>query len=176
MVRLALLVLALTALGLGACGGSDGRFEEDGFAITFEYPEDFEESSDVTINQQQGAEAEESLGVGLDSDNGIIVQRYGLERGIDEENLDLAKAEFDGLMENLAPGAPEGETTELAGLPALRYTDVPVGSVEGGRSRLIVLFDGRTEYLINCQSTPEKRGEVEDACDRAVATLERKGA
>lgn len=176
VLRLGLLILALTALGLGACGGgSDGRFDEKGFAITFEYPEDFEESDDVTISQQQGAEAEDSRAVGMDSDNGIVVQRYALQRGIDEEELDLAKAEFDALLADLSPDAKEGETTEVAGLPALLYADVPVRSVERGQSRLVVLFDGRTEYLINCQSTPEKRDEVEEACDLAVETLERKG-
>jgi hypothetical protein len=174
--RWAPLLLVLTALGVGACGGSDDRrFDVDGFAITFEYPEGFEESDDVTINEQEGSQAEETRAVGLDNDNGIIVQRYALRRRIDEENLDLAKSEFDGLVAALAPDAAKGDTTELAGFPALRYSDVPVRSVERGQSRLIVLFDGRTEYLINCQSTPEKRGEINDACDLAVDTLERKG-
>ena len=177
MVRLPLPApaLALATLALGACGGQeDRRFEADGFAITFEYPEGFEESDDVTINQQQGSEAEESLAVGLDDDNGIIVQRYELKRSIDEDTLDLAKAEFDRLVAGLAPGAAPGQTTEVAGFPALRYADVPVRSIEGGESRLVVLFDGRTEYLINCQSTPDKRSEINEACDMAIDSLQRK--
>ena len=64
----------------------------------------------------------------------------------------------------------------MAGLPALTYAEVPVASVEGGQSRLVVVFDGRTEYLINCQSTPEKRSEINEACDLAVETLRREGS
>ena len=170
--RLPLLLLVLTALGAGACGGEDETtFDAAGFGITFEYPEGFEESDDVTINEQQGSQAEESRAVGLDEDNGIIVQRYKLKRKINEDNLDLAKNEFDTLVAGISPDAAEGETNEVAGLPALRYDAVPVRSVEKGQSTLIVLFDGSTEYLINCQSTPEKRGEINEACDLAVDTL-----
>jgi hypothetical protein len=174
MIRFLLLAVA-AASAFGACGGEeDRRFEADGFAITFEYPEGFEESDDVTINQQQGSQSEESLAVGLDRDNGIIVQRYKLKRSIDRSTLDLAKEEFDALVTGLSPDAAQGQTAEIAGFPALRYSEVPVRSVERGQSRLVVLFDGRTEYLINCQSTPEKRREINEACDLAVDTLERK--
>jgi hypothetical protein len=175
--RLPLLLLLLTALGAGACGGEeDTRFEAKGFGITFDYPEGFEESDDVTINEQQGSQAEESRAVGLDEDNGIIVQRYKLQESINEGNLVLAKTEFDALVAGLSPDAAKGETSEIAGLPALRYSNVPVGSVKGGESRLIVVFDGSTEYLINCQSTPQKRTEINEACDLAVDTLEAKGS
>jgi hypothetical protein len=175
-MRALVLVLATAALVLGACGGGgDGRFEADGFAITFEYPEDFEESDDVTISEQRGSKAEASRAVGLDEDNGIIVQRYGLKRSIDRDNLELAKSEFDALVKTLSPDAAEGKVAEIAGLPALRYANVPVRSIEDARSRLIVLFDGRTEYLINCQSTPDKRPEVDEACAMALETLRRRG-
>ena len=170
---MSLLLLFLLALGGGACGGEqDTSFEAKGFGITFEYPEGFEESDDVTVNEQQGSEAQESRAVGLDEDNGIIVQRYSLQQSISEKNLDLAKAEFDALVAGLSPDAEKGKTGEVAGLPALTYSEVPVRSIKQGQSRLVVVFDGRTEYLINCQSTPEKRNEINEACDQAVDTLE----
>ena len=111
----------------------------------------------------------------MDEDNGIIVQRYKLQASISKDNLDLAKTEFDALVGGLSPDAAEGESSEIAGLPALRYSNVPVRSVEKGQSSLIVLFDGSTEYLINCQSTPQKRSEINEACDLAADTLEVKG-
>ena len=173
----ALLVIsvALASVALAACGEDEpNRFDEQGFAITFEYPAGFEETDDVTLSEQRGSQAQKSRALGLDEDNGIIVQRYRLQRSIDSESLDLAKAEFDRLVSGLASEAPEGEKTEVGGLPALRYSGVPVSSPADAESRLIVLFDGRTEYLINCQSTPEKRQEIEEACDLAADTLERK--
>lgn len=172
----AFLLIAICLASLGACGEEEAnRFEEEGFAIAFEYPDGFEETDDVTLSEQRGSEAQDSRALGLDEDNGIIVQRYRLQRSIDAESLDIAKAEFDQLVAGLAPDAPEGEQTEIGGLPALRYSGVPVSSPADAQSRLIVLFDGSTEYLINCQSTPEKRQEIEEACDLAVDTLERAG-
>jgi hypothetical protein len=44
-----------------------------------------------------------------------------------------------------------------------------------GRSRFFVLFDGRMEYTLNRQSTPEKRDEIEAACRQAVDTLTKTG-
>lgn len=170
------LAIVLAGVGLAACGEDEpNRFEEEGFAISFEYPDGFEETEDVTLSEQRGSEAEESRALGLDEDNGIVVQRYRLQRSIDETSLDAAKAEFDQLVAGLAADAPEGETTEVGGLPALRYSGVPVSDPPDAVSRLIVLFDGSTEYLINCQSTPEKRDEIDEACDMAVDTLERSG-
>ena len=103
--------------------------------------------------------------MGLDSDNGIIVQRYALKRSIDESNLDLAKSEFDALVAGLSPDARKARPPRW-----------PVRSVERGQRRLVVLFDGRTEFLINCQSTPEKRSQIDAAYDLAVETLEREGS
>ncbi len=182
MLRIALVAFALAALTLAACGGGDdeesggdaNRFEEAGFAISFEYPDGFEVSDDVTLTEQEGSQAQETKAVGLDSENGIIVQRYGLKTAIDAEKLDLAKEEFDRLVATLAPEAAEGKKTEVGGFPALSYPSVPVTEPANAESRLYVLFDGRTEYLINCQSTPNKRSEVEEACDLAVETLEAK--
>jgi hypothetical protein len=170
------LAIVFALASFAACGEDEpNRFEEEGFAISFEYPDGFELTEDVTLSEQRGSQAEESRALGLDDDNGIIVQRYRLQRSIDESTLDAAKAEFDQLVSDLASGAPEGEKTEIGGLPALRYSGVPVTDPADAQSRLIVLFDGSTEYLINCQSTPDKREEIDEACDMAVDTLERSG-
>ena len=175
--RLSLLLLVVASLGAVACGAEeDSLFEAEGFGITFEYPEGFEESDDVSIAQQQGSQADDSRAVGLDEDNGIIVQRYSLQQSINEDNLELAKAEFDALVAQLSPDAGRGRAGEVAGLPSITYEDVPVESVDGGQSRLVVVFDRRTEYLINCQSTPKERSKIEEACDLAVETLAVKGS
>jgi hypothetical protein len=175
--RLLPFLLVLTALGAVACGAEeDSLFDAKGFGITFEYPEGFEESDDVSIAQQRGSQADDSRAVGLDEDNGIIVQRYSLQQSINEDNLELAKAEFDALVAQLSPDAGRGRVTEVAGLPAINYEDIPVESVDDGQSRLVVVFDGRTEYLLNCQSTPKERSKIEDACDLAVETLAVKGS
>lgn len=42
-----------------------------------------------------------------------------------------------------------------------------------GESRLVYLFDQAVEYQLNCQSTPEKRAELNAACGQVLATLRR---
>ena len=35
----------------------------------------------------------------------------------------------------------------------------------------MAVFDGDKEYFINCQSVPDGREELDEACDRAIETL-----
>lgn len=164
--------LVLASALLTGCGGeSDGTFDRAEFPFTFSYPEEFEETEDVTVDQALGAAPDETAAVGLDDDNALLVQRFTLNVAIDESNLDLAKDEFDRLAQQVAPDAAFTQT-RVAGLPALELEGVPVESAPDGVSRLTVIFDGDQEYFLNCQSTPEKRAEVEEACDLALETFE----
>ena len=38
----------------------------------------------------------------------------------------------------------------------------------------MAVFDGDKEYFINCQSVPDGREELDEACERAIETLEPK--
>jgi hypothetical protein len=174
------LALALLALGglLGGCGGDDddsdgGTFDEEAFPFTFSYPDGFEVTEDVTVDQALGAQADETAAVGVDDDNILLVQSFTLNISIDESNLDLAKQEIDGLAKQVDPDA-SSEETEVAGLPALELDGIAVPTVEEGESRLTVIFDGEQEYYLNCQSTPENREEIAEACDLALETFELK--
>jgi hypothetical protein len=164
------------ALGLAACGedeDSDQVFDQEGFPFTFSYPDGFEETEDVSLAQSLGADADDSVAIGVADNDGIIVLRYTLQKAVDETNLDEAKAEFDALIAQVDSGA-SSKATDVAGFPALEFGTVQVPSIENGESRLVVLFQGDQEYLINCQSTPEHREMVEGACDQALDTLEPK--
>ncbi len=103
------------------------------------------------------------------------MQRYDLNRAIGEDNLDEAKAELDTLVAQLSPGAAPGEAGEtqrlsldrLRGAGGARRSRAP-------RRRLVALFDGDVEYLINCQSTPKRRADIEKACEQVLETVEKK--
>lgn len=173
--RLAAL-LVLPALILVACGddddsgGGEETFDREEFPFTFSYPEGFKVTDDVTVDQALGSQADETLAVGLDQDNILLVQSFTLNIPIDESNLDLAKQEIDGLAQQVAPGA-ESQETEVAGLPAVELEGIEVPTVESGESKLTAIFDGEQEYFLNCQSTPEQREEIEGACDLALETF-----
>lgn len=163
------------ALALAACadeddGGANATFEREGFPFTFEYPASFELAEDVTLAQTLGGESDEAVALGSDDDNGIVVERFTLNVEVDESNLDQAKQEFDQLFQQVDPSA-ETQPVEIAGLPSLSLDAIALPTPEDGESRITVLFDGDQEYLINCQSTPEGRPEIEAACDLVLETL-----
>ena len=173
--------LILTLLALAGCGSSDGgdsaRFEEDGFDITFEYPEEMNEAENVQISSGAGSSAKATAGVGYgekDTKDVIIVQRYDLKRAIGEDNLDQAKAELDPLVAQISPGAPSGKTGETNGFPSIDYEGVEVRTIDGAETRLVALFDGDVEYLINCQSTPDRRADIEKACKQVLETVKKR--
>jgi hypothetical protein len=169
--------LCLSVAGLVACGGDDdggdGTFDREEFPFTFSYPEGFDETGDVTIDQALGAEADETAAISLDGENGIFVQSFTLNIAVDESNLNLAKREIDGLVQRADPDAAS-TPTEVAGLPALEVSELDVPSVEEGKTRLIAVFDGDQEYYLNCQWTPAEEETVTAACDQAVDTFELK--
>jgi hypothetical protein len=170
------LVATIALVALAGCGGDDDDsepsiFESESFPFTFEYPDGFEVTDDVSISQELGVAADETVGIAMDDDNALLLQRFTLNRAIGQGTLDLAKQELDALVQQFDPDAAPGEPGELAGFPSLTYDAVALTTPEEGESRLIVLFEGDQEYLINCQSSPDGRDEIEEACDLAIETL-----
>ena len=167
------LAICLTAAA-GGCGGGDESgsetFEEDGFAITFEHPASFEEIDDVSIASTAGAASRADSARGLDEKNLILVSRYDLNVEVGEENLGQVKEELDGVLSQAARQDLSGTQVEFGGLPGYEYT-FDLDSEPPVRSRFVALFDGGTEYTINCQSTSENRDEMDAACVQALDTL-----
>ncbi|MDQ3759499.1 MAG: hypothetical protein M3331_06130 [Actinomycetota bacterium] len=171
----AVVALLLVVPGCGGDGGEEtSTFEDDDFPFTFEYPSEWEETGGVTIDQELGAQPDETLAIALDEDDTILVQRFTLALEVSEDNLNMAKEEFDSLIQQLDPNS-ETEETEVAGYPALTTDAIPLTTPEDGESVITILFDGDQEYLINCQSTPEEREAVEAACDMVVESIEPTG-
>ena len=176
------LLLALAALALSACGDSGdstssestATFDEEGYEITFEYPGDWSLEDDITIADQLGdSNADTVRGVMVGNEDGIIVESYTLNLSVDDKNVDQAKVELDKLIGQLEPGA-SGTVGEIAGMPSVTYDSVPLETPTDGESKLVAIFDGSTEYLLNCQSTPDHREEVQAGCEQALSTVEAK--
>jgi hypothetical protein len=172
IVRLSALALVACVVALGAgCGSDDPKtFDEDGFAITFEYPGDFERTTDVSVARGEG-EAEKSVALAMSEDNAIFVQRYGLDRSVTTGNADVVKAELDEVLSRLAGTEVSGRRIDVGGPLAFRYEVERLQEPEDGRSTIVAVFEGDTEYFINCQSVPDGREELDEACERAIETL-----
>jgi hypothetical protein len=179
MLRVVAVGAVISPVGIAGCGGADGdsepaTFARDNFPFTFEYPEEFEFTEDVSAEQQLGGDAaDEVVAIAMDEDNGLIIERHTLNTEFSQADMGLVKRQLDGLIQQLDPDA-DGEEGNLAGFPSLTYAAVPMPGLNDGESRFIVLFEGDQEYIINCQSTPDGREEIEQACDRAIDTLARR--
>jgi hypothetical protein len=183
-------VTVLVCLALAACGGDgaeggarsggDKTFEGDGFS--FSYPGEWAEEEDFEARVQAGSEATSQVAVAPGHGRDVVLVEVGpVSVSISEGNLDKFKPEFARAVESLFQQA-EGELTagpvrvQVGGLPALRFEANGVTS-QGvrTRSRLTLVFDGLTQYAVNCQFTPEGAEEIERGCDQILSSFRVEG-
>jgi hypothetical protein len=179
MVRRSTLFLAglglVAGLAVAGCGGGGGdkTFENQKLGITFKYSPSFHPITEINFGQTAGAKATAQSGVALDKVNALIVSRYDLNVNIDKDNLSKFKGEVDKVISQLAGHRVSGQEVEYGGFPGYEYV-INVKNPPRAQSRMAVLFDQTTEYLINCQSTPTDRDKIEEGCRKALDTLETK--
>ena len=152
------------------------RFRDPAFGITFKYPKTYEVLHDVSFSRSAGNEAVATAAVGADKKNRLAVQRFELNQEVTKRNLDAVQPEADAVFSEIAGEAITGVEVSAGGLPGLEYFLADLDRPPGGQTRATALFDGSTQYLLNCQSTPEERAAVQAACDRALETLRSHGA
>ncbi len=171
--------LVVTLVLSGACGGGGGdgsgdataTFDDDRFGITFEYPADFDAGDITEVQASSGGTSTADRALGIDDANAIFISRYELEAEVSEDNVDDVRAELDGVVSDLVGAEITGRRTDVGGFVAFRYDNVPVPDPEDAESDIVMVFDGSTQYQVNCQSTPAHRSRIDDACERAIATL-----
>ncbi len=178
--------LLLVTLFVGACGGDDegdsgdsgedaAQFDSQG--VTFEYPGDWGEVEDISTTAEAG-NLQWQEGVGVDSGNLILVSEYLLNIEITDENVGDLEAEIvtaiGGLVED-AGGTVGGdpEPTTVGGFPAYTFEASGITTVEDKTvdSRFILIFDGDTEYFLNCQYETDHEEEILAGCDQVVETF-----
>lgn len=102
---------------------------------------------------------------------------YKLSKEITPDNIadqkdGLAKG-IQGLFTQAGGSMTGGPTDEtMAGLPALGFTGTaknPGGATVN--SRLVLAFDGTTEYFVNCQFDDTGKTAILAGCDQIVSTF-----
>lgn len=161
---------ALAVAGCGGGGGDDKTFDNENIGITFKYSPRFHPITEIDFGHTAGAQAAAQSGVALDKVNALIISRYDLNVKIDKDNLSKFKGEVDKVIGQLAGKPVSGREVEYGGLPGYEYV-IDVARPAQGQSRLAVLFDGRVEYLVNCQSTPDQRDKVEKGCRTVLDSI-----
>ena len=104
----------------------------------------------------------------------VLIFTYRLNLPVTPEVMDAAEAEFTSLLGQLADQVDGSVTagphrfSTAQGLPGLRYE--MAGTIDGipYESSLILIFDGTTEYFINCQHTASMAAEIQRGCEQIV--------
>jgi hypothetical protein len=173
-------LVASAGCGGGRSDAGDKTFEGDGFS--FSYPADWIDQEEFEFRAQAGSEATSQVAVAPGHGQDVVVVEVGpVSPSISEGNIDQFKFEVARSLEALFQKV-EGELTagparvRVGGLPALRFEATGVTS-QGvrTRSRLTLVFDGNTQYTVNCQFTPEGAEEVKRGCDQILSSFRVEG-
>jgi len=193
-LRTTILVLAAVASLAAACtGSSDGTVlggsgtpatsasaagaTFSGNGVSFSYPRDWKAFGRTDTSASTGSQVW-SHTVGVDGRNLVNVSAYSLSVPITSENIearaDGIRSQLDSLFAQAGGTLGSGPTRlEMGGLPALAFTgsarDPNGAPVE---DRLVLAFDGTTEYFVNCQYDRRSKAEIGDGCDQVVSTFE----
>jgi PsbP len=178
-VTLVTCVLAASLVTAAGCGGGNGddTFEGDGYSFT--YPEEWIELEPGEARGHAGGEAISTTAVGPDEGADVLfVDVYRLrlrvtERIFDEVTRELA-AVFAQAFSQAGGRITAGPTrVTVDGLPALRLEGFALSPDDVRvQSRVTAVFDGMTEYALNCQYTPEGAEEMERGCDQVFESFQ----
>jgi hypothetical protein len=162
------------ALGCGGGGGdADKTFDGDGYSFT--HPGSWSErEGEARVRRNVSS----SFYFGPEEGEDVLVLDVGwIAFPITESNVDTVSDQFAGELAaifRLARGRVTKGPTRLTvgGLPALRFegsTLTPDGVPV--RSQVTAVFDGRTQYFMNCQFTDERAEEMKRGCDQVVRSF-----
>jgi hypothetical protein len=189
------LALALALFGV-ACGGGDNGSSGDNGAtdeepesdveaasysdndVTFDYPEEWEEFDANAAASSMGSNELWDATVGPDDTNLVNITAYKLNVEVTEDNVADIEAELDGVIKQVVDQAggtiASGPTaTTLAGFPSYEYEWEGV-DVDGDAkdSRAIFMFNGDTEYFVNCQYSADTEEDILAGCELSLDTFE----
>jgi hypothetical protein len=126
----------------------------------------------VTIADSAGPIAK-TVALAQSDHNLTAVHRHALDRPLAARDAYAVRGELAKILGLLTGEPVDGKRIDVAGLIAFRYEIDRLETPKDGRSTIVALFDGATEYLINCQSLPHGRAQLQRGCKRAIDTLQR---
>jgi hypothetical protein len=144
--------------------------------VSFSYPSRWKAFTVSDSSASTGSQVW-SRAFGIDGRNLVGVSAFELGVSITEANLQARSESIRSQLDNLfaqAGGSLDGGPTpqEMGGLPGLSFTGTAKNP--NGRtvhSRLILAFEGKTEFFVNCQYDEQGRKRILSGCDRIVSTF-----
>lgn len=147
-----------------------------GNGVSFDYPSDWQQFTLTGTTAQSGSSLWTET-VGTDPINFASVAGYTINIPITADNIaaqkDALSQQIKGLFQQAGGAMTGGPTDEtMAGFPALGFTGTaknPNGATVS--SRLVLAFDGTTEYFVNCQFDDTGQTAILAGCDQIVSTF-----
>lgn len=153
---------------------SDKTFEGDGYS--FSYPANWEER-DPGMGFRFGTPTSETY-IGLNNTDLLGVLRAEspvpiTDANVDDYTLEFAAAALDLFAGNGGEMLQGPVRVTAGGLPGLRFEGW-LNNVDDVRveSRVIWLFEKKTQYFMNCQYTPEHAKEMKQGCDQVEESFQ----
>ncbi len=148
-----------------------------GNGVSFDYPKDWQEFTLSGTTAQSGTSLWNET-VGLDPVNFASVAGYTINISITKDNISRQEDGLTQQMQRLFQQAggtlssvnPTEET--MGGFPALGFAGTarnPSGATVS--SRLVLAFNGTTEYFVNCQYDDTGKAAILAGCDQIVSTF-----
>ncbi|MGB3953600.1 MAG: hypothetical protein WBK99_10765 [Solirubrobacterales bacterium] len=178
MIRTALAVAILcAALAATGCGGDkEAQFSTPTYPFSFDYPDGWKVTRNAAFNYGTGSGSERSVSVALKEPyDQVTVTQYKLQKTL-PAGVNGNQREVDRIVARLTKQAKgtagDAKVVEFGGLPGYQYV-VEYAAADGAElsNILTFLFKGRDEFQINCQSSPDKRGELEKGCQQVLGSL-----
>src|SRR5699024_727848 len=108
----------------------------------------------------------------IDDNDLITVSRYELTKPVTTpDDLRKVRQELERSIATIDSTAGRGTEVDIGKYPGYEY-DLSLELIDTGKSRYNVFFDGKIEYIINCQSTHDNRKAIDHACDMALHSIQ----
>jgi hypothetical protein len=160
----------------GPSSSPAGTIGENG--ISFHYPTNWQRISGLGQSASTANRPLFEISVGIDDHDVVQLSSYQLQATVTDANIDAALGEFSSLFRRLATQAGGTVVTPFTvehatGLPGI--TGVITAKNPQGidvESVIHVVFNGTSEYLLNCQYTADTKAEILTGCDQIVSTFQ----
>lgn len=170
----ALALVLVAAMGLSACGGSDGTtFDEDGAPFTFQYPSDLQKVYANTGREIQGLPPKYKVALGTDETNVVVVAYYALPKDVSKLKKGALAVAVErsarALSRALKGTTPKRSETSMGDLPATQFEFSTQST--SLTTRLVYAFQGKQQYFLRCQWNADGADAIPSACDMVASSF-----
>lgn len=176
--RIALALAAATmAVAFAGCGdGGDKSFETPTYPFSFDYPAGWTLTRGASFNYGASDSAVRSVSVALKEPfDQVTITQYKLKKTL-PAGVNGYQPEVDRIVARLTKqakgSASDAKVVKYGGIPGYQYVvEYPGAENVTLQNKLTFLFQGQNEFQINCQSSPDKREELNKGCDQVLGSL-----